>query len=168
MEFCDGAAYAMAGGTPTHAQLAAQISGLLFMLVRGGGGRCRVYSSDAKVHIESTGNSYYPDVTVACGPHVPSARDPNALSNPTVIVEVVSPTTESFDRGRKFADYRRLQSLSDYLVVSQDREAIDHFHRNADGTWAIRTALAGDVVKLDVLEGELRVVEIYAGVDLAG
>lgn len=165
-EFIDGIAYAMAGGTLAHARLGATVSALLFALLRPGRGRCRVYSADGKVHVLVRGNSYYPDASVVCGPVVAAPHDSNAITNPTVVVEVLSETTERRDAGIKFRDYQRIPSLRHYLMVSQDEHRVEHYRRNDDGTWTFAVAESGGVVQLPDLGGTLAVDDIYVGEDL--
>jgi len=100
LEYCDGEIYAMAGGTPAHADLAASVMRLLGTALLG---RCRVSSSDLKVRIEATDLSTFSDVAVVCGPREVSAIDPNAVINPTLLFEVTSHSTEDYDRGEKLS-----------------------------------------------------------------
>lgn len=167
LQFVDGVAYAMAGGTIDHAELAALMIAALSTLLRPGRGRCRVYTSDAKIHVPASGNSYYPDVSVVCGPRETAAVDANALINPTLLVEVLSDSTELFDRGKKFKDYQRLPSLQHYLLVNQDEARIEHYRRNADDTWTLSNAERGGAVRLPDLGGDLVVDEIYQAIELA-
>lgn len=167
MQFVDGVAYAMAGGTLEHAELAANFIAALSVLLQPGRGRCRTYTRDAKIHVTTSGNSYYPDVSVVCGPRETAPQDANAITNPTLLVEVLSDGTESFDRGKKFKDYQRLPSLQHYLLANQDEARIEHFRRNDDGTWTLSNAEAGGVVRLPDLGGELAVDDIYQAVRLA-
>lgn len=165
-EFIDGAAYAMAGGTLAHARLSMTAGALLFALVRAGKGRCRVYSADGKVRVVDRGNSYYPDASVVCGPAQVAADDPNALTNPTLMIEVLSEGTERFDRGRKFLDYQRIPSLKHYLMISQDQRRVEHYRRNDDEkTWTLTICEAGSAVELPDLGGRLDVDELYVGED---
>jgi Uma2 family endonuclease len=162
-EFVDGFAYAMSGGTLAHGRLSAAMSGLLFNLLRPSKGRCRVYSADGKVHVLARGNSYYPDVSVVCGPAETAPRDKNAITNPLLLVEVLSEATEAADRGRTFLDYQRMPSLRHYLLVSQDEHRVEYFRRNDDDTWVLTVLRAGDVVSLAELGGAFEVDEIYVG-----
>ena len=167
LQFVDGVAYAMAGGTIDHAELAALMIAALSTLLRPGRGRCRVYTSDAKIHVPASGNSYYPDVSVVCGPRETAAVDANALTNPTLLVEVLSDSTELFDRGKKFKDYQRLPSLQHYLLVNQDEARIEHYRRNADNTWTLSNAETGGAVRLPDLGGDLAVDDIYQALQFA-
>lgn len=161
MEFVDGVAYAMAGGSPRHGELAAEMIFALQTLLRQGHGRCKVFTADVKVHVTASGNSYYPDVSVACGPSEVAVVDDQAITNPVLLVEVLSERTESYDRGRKFRDYQRIPSLRHYLLVSQDEARIEHFQRNDDDTWTLRIAEAGALVHLPELGGALSVDAVF-------
>ena len=165
-QFVEGVAYAMAGGSPTHSRLAVRVSVALANLLQPGRGHCDVYSSDAKIHVLASGDSYYPDVSVVCDPVAVAPMDANAMTNPTLLVEVLSDTTERFDRGSKFADYQRIPSLRHYVLVAQDKVRVEHFRRNDDDTWTLSVAQAGGIVRLPDLGGELVVDAIYRGVSL--
>jgi Uma2 family endonuclease len=165
-EFVDGFAHAMAGGEPEHARLALSIGAELRQLLRGG--PCRVFSSDLKVHVPASGNAYYADVAAVCGPLARGAADPLAVTNPTMLVEVLSPSTELFDRGERFADYRLFASLQHYVMVTVGRRRIEHYRRNADGTWTLTVASAGEALALPEFSGRLAVDDVYEGDDPVG
>lgn len=158
-EFVDGQIVAMAGGTPEHARLAASVIQALGAALRGR--RCSAFSSDLRVHVPATGRSTYPDVTVVCDERRTADVDPDAIVNPTVIVEVLSPGTEASDRGEKFAHYRRLASLKEYVLVGQSEPRIEVYRREGDA-WALRDYGPGDRVALASLDVELEVDAIYA------
>lgn len=160
-EFVDGFAYAMAGGEPEHARLALSIGAELRQLLRGG--PCRAFSSDLKVRVPASGNAYYADVAVVCGPVARDLVDPLAVTNPTMLVEVLSPSTELFDRGEKFADYRGFASLQHYVMVTVGRRRIEHYRRNPDATWTLTVAVAGESIALPELGGRLAVDDVYEG-----
>ena len=160
-EFIDGFVYAMAGGEPEHARLALSFGAELRSLLRGR--PCRVYSSDLKVRVPASGNAYYADVAVVCGPLTRDAVDPVAVTNPTMLVEVLSPSTELFDRGEKFADYRLFASLQHYVMVTVGRRRIEHYRRNPDDTWTLTVVAAGDVLALPEFDGAVAVDDVYAG-----
>jgi Uma2 family endonuclease len=162
-ELVGGFAYAMAGGTPAHGRVAMAVGALLFNLARPGRGRCRVYSADGKIHVPARGNSYHPDVSVVCGPLETARQDPNAIVNPTLLVEVLSEGTEAADRGRTFLDYQTLPSLRTYLLVSPDEHRIELFRRNVDESWTLTVLRSGDDVILDELGGSFAVDEAYIG-----
>jgi len=159
-EFLDGEAWAMAGGTPRHAALQNNVSTLLRV---GLASRpCRPYASDLKVRVLDTGLATYPDVAVICGAPERDPEDRNAATNPVLLVEVLSDSTEAWDRGGKFAHYRRIPSLRHYVLVSQDPVRIEHFLRQVDGTWVLREHGSGDTVALDDLGVSLDVNAVYA------
>lgn len=158
-QYVDGVAYAMAGSEPEHANVTANtIAALAVMLRRG---RCRVYSSDLKLRVPETGNAYYADAAVVCGRLARHPGDSIAVTNPTLLVEVLSPSTETFDRGDKFADYQRLASLRHYLLVSTRARRVEHYRRNDDGTWTYSAWGVGGSVELDDLGGALAVDDLY-------
>ncbi len=126
-EFINGRVFAMAGGTVEHARLQMALGRALGNALDGQ--PCAVFSSDLRVRIEATGRATYPDVTVVCNEREVASDDPDAIVNPTLIAEVLSKTTEAEDRGDKFAHYRRLQSLQEYLLVSETEPRVDVFRR---------------------------------------
>lgn len=157
-EYVNGRVYAMAGGTPEHARLAANAVRILGVALSGR--PCVVFTSDARVRIEATGRSTYPDLTVVCGKLLPASDDPDAITNPTVIVEVLSETTEASDRGDKWAHYRRLPSLGDYVLVSQGTQRIEVFRREGDH-WRYSEAGPGERAQLASVGVEISVDELY-------
>jgi Uma2 family endonuclease len=157
-EYINGEIFAMAGGTPDHAALAAAVIRLLgtALLDRP----CRVYTSDLRIRVLATGLATYPDVSVVCRPFEPDPEDANTAVNPVVIVEVLSDSTEAYDRGEKFAHYRRIPSLRDYLLVLQSKAQIEHYRRNDDDTWTLREVRAPGAVRLSI-GCELSVEDVY-------
>jgi len=164
-ELINGEIVAMSGGSPRHSLIAQNIGWRLAAAL--GGGRCLVFSSDLRVQVESTRLYTYPDVTVVCGTPQYSPHDRHTVVNPTLIIEVLSPSTEAWDRGAKFAHYRRLPALQGVLLVSQDACRIEHFQRVADERWLLTEATEG-TLELAALGVTLRVDEVYAGVDQLG
>lgn len=158
-EYLDGQIYAMAGGTPEHAALAAAVIGLLFPELRRG--RCRAYDADLRVRVPSTGLATYPDVTVVCGPLERDAEDEHAVTNPTLIVEVLSRSTEEYDRGDKFEHYKGLASLRQYVLVSHRERRLEVWTRDADGGFTCAVARDGDVLHLASIDARLDVRELY-------
>jgi Uma2 family endonuclease len=142
-EYIDGQIYAMAGASDPHVTIAGNLFALLRSHVRGSG--CRVYISDMKVPIEALNRFYYPDVLVTC-----DERDSEALLRsadretptykrfPTLIVEVLSDSTEAFDRGDKFADYQNLESLREYVLINTKRQRVECLRRNDEGLWVLQ------------------------------
>src|SRR5438132_1366293 len=145
-EYLDGQIYAMAGGTPEHAALAAALSGLLFAQIKGG--RFRVYSSDLRVRVLATGLATYPDVTVVCGPVERDPESPTTVTNPRVLVEVLSPSTKDYDLGEKFEHYKQIPSLTDVIYLWQTEPRAELRHREADGHWSSTELRPGTALSL--------------------
>ncbi len=158
-EFLDGQIYGMAGGTPEHAALAAAVIGLLFGQLRAG--RCRAHDADLRVRVRETGLSTYPDVTVVCGPRETDADDPNAVVNPTLIIEVLSRSTEDYDRGDKFEHYKRIPGLRQYVLVSHRDREVEVWTRDDAGEWARVIVRDGGRAALSSIGAELDVRELY-------
>ena len=163
-EWLDGVAYAMAGGSLAHAALAIAMGAELRTLALPRG--CRVFSSDAKLRIPATGLSTYPDLSVVCGPIVVDPVDTNAMINAVVLVEVLSDSTESIDRGEKFAHYRRIPTLRDYVMVSQHKALIEVYSRDSADLWTLRESGPGQSVSLVALPGVIETDRVYDGVEL--
>lgn len=162
LEYCDGEIYAMAGGTPTHADLGASATRLLGNALLG---RCRVSSSDLKVRVEETDLTTFPDVTIVCGERHTSSIDANAVINPTLLVEVTSSSTEGYDRGEKLSHYKQIPSLLAVVLVSHRRRQVTVIERASDG-WQQRELRAGEVVTVEALALSISVDELYAGIAL--
>ena len=160
-EWRDGVIYGMAEGAPDHAGLAAAVVGELGTQLRGK--RCRVYTADLKVRVLATGLATYADVSVVCGALEVDPEDKNAVTNPVVLVEVLSDSTEAYDRGEKFGHYRRIPSLAEYVLVSQRSPKIEVFRKNEAGKWVLaEEASAGEVAPLLSIGCALSVDEVYA------
>jgi Uma2 family endonuclease len=162
LEYIEGEIYAMAGGTPAHAQLGARIIGLLQRSLPAG---CTVYSSDLKVFVEHSDLATFPDGSVICGPLQPAARDANAAVNPTIVIEVTSPSTEHYDRTEKLRGYKQLSSLQAVLLVSHRARRITIVERTADG-WVERDARGGEQATLAKPALRFAVDDAYEGVPL--
>jgi Uma2 family endonuclease len=160
-EFLDGEIFAMAGGTPEHARLAANVTAELRLALRRR--PCAVFSSDLRVRVLVTGLATYPDAAVVCGRLAHAPEDDDAVINPVVLVEVLSDSTEAYDRGEKFAHYRRIPSLKEYVLVSQQHRRIEVFRRNEDNTWTLHEAGPGTSAKLTSVGCELAVDDVYDG-----
>jgi Uma2 family endonuclease len=157
-EFIDGRVVAMAGGSIEHSRLVARVGYLLQLGLEGR--PCNVFSSDGRVRIEATNRSTYPDVSVVCGPVIAASDDPQGITNPLVLVEVLSDSTEKDDRGSKFAHYRRLESLQEYVLIAQDAPRVELFRREAD-VWTLREYGPGDQLELSSLDLRLPVDRLY-------
>ncbi len=157
-EFIAGRIYAMSGGTPDHSLIAGNI--ILALGLKLAGSPCKVYTSDLRVGIMPIDMETYPDVTVVCGERHINPFDKNSVINPAVIFEVLSPSTEAYDRGEKWARYRRLDSLQEYILVSQDTPQVEQYVRQDDDTWKFTFAegLEGSTTVLGV---PLLLTEVY-------
>jgi Uma2 family endonuclease len=162
LEFCDGEIYAMAGGTPLHAELAAMATSVVQQALRG---RCRVFSWDLKVRVEATDLSTFPDVTVICDEPKFAAIDRNAAINPTLLVEVTSASTEDYDRGDKLSHYKQLKSLQAALFISHRTQQIS-VHRRVVSGWEVREFRSGERLELSEPALSLAVDDVYAGITL--
>ncbi|HEX4953460.1 MAG TPA: Uma2 family endonuclease [Thermoanaerobaculia bacterium] len=158
-ELIDGEVVAMSGGTRRHALIAGKLIRVLGNALLGR--PCDVFGSDLRVRIPASDLYTYPDVSVVCGESRLEDEQDDTLENPLVIFEVLSDSTESYDRGEKFARYRTLPSLAEYVLVSQKRPLVEHFQRQGDGSWLLRTFEAGESMPLPALGCELAVDEIY-------
>ena len=137
-EFFAGEMFAMAGGTPQHSLIATNLAREFGNLLKGGD--CAAYNADLRIKIEATGLYTYPDLSVICGPLQFDEGTNDTVINPTVLVEVLSDSTEAYDRGKKFEHYRQIPALKDYLLVSQKEPRIEHFIRQSDGGWLLNEA----------------------------
>lgn len=162
-EFIMGQVYAMAGASERHNQIASSLHYLLYgqLLER----QCQVFQSDMRVQVLDSA-SFYPDIVAICGEAHYSNDRRDTLLNPTVIIEVLSPSTEAHDRGSKFKQYRRLASLKEYALVSQHQIQIDHYTRQNDDTWVLTDfSDASDSLELDSINCLLLLSDIYRKVN---
>ncbi|MEW6128680.1 MAG: Uma2 family endonuclease [Acidobacteriota bacterium] len=163
-EYYQGEIFVMAGASPRHNLLTANIVGELRAKLKGK--PCAVVSADLLVRTAKTGLHTYPDVVVVCGKPALDEKEKRLLLNPTVIVEVLSKSTKDYDRGGKFEAYREIESFSEYVLVAQDRFHVEHFARQADGSWLMReTDNLESKIKLSTLDCELELNEIYYNFD---
>ncbi|MGB8700044.1 MAG: Uma2 family endonuclease [Thermosynechococcaceae cyanobacterium] len=160
-EYIDGQVYAMAGASDNHVTIALNLAALLKTHLRGS--KCRTYISDMKVRIEELNIFYYPDVLVTC-----DERDRSTSTYkryPSVIAEVLSSSTEAFDRGDKFLDYQHIETLTDYLLINTTRQRIDGFCRRDDGLWVMQSYAVGQTLTLPNLQFEASVEALYEEVN---
>lgn len=151
-------AEAMAGGSPNHVRITPSLSRILGSALRGR--TCRSFDADTLIRVEEAGASYYADAGIACPPNFLSDRV-GVIDNPTVIVEVLSPSSEKYDRGAKFHNYRLLPSLQDYVLVATDRPMVEVFSRQDDGSWNLRIFIHGATAHLPSVGIDLPLVELY-------
>ena len=165
-EYYDGYIHAMAGGSPEHGEIAVNVSTALKNALKAAGKPCKPLSSDVKVAINRANRRFYPDVSVVCGPVERDKKEPKAITNPLLVVEVLSESTESLDRGEKFRAYRQLESLREYVLVSQDKVLVEVFSRTPDGSWNIQTAIGLDQeISLPALDIRINTTDLYEGVE---
>ena len=160
-EWVNGVAYAMSGGTAEYSAIKTNITVSFGSRLRGG--PCRVADSDQRMHVLETGSSFYADLVVVCGGYVFASDDDNALTNPVVIVEVLSPSTEDYDRGTKFQHYRRMASLREFVLVSQHERRVEVRRRIKEG-WLVFEITEGEL-ELSSLDISVPLGEMY---DLVG
>jgi Uma2 family endonuclease len=163
-EYVAGEILAMAGGTVEHSALATTILGLLFAHLRGG--PCRPYGSDLQISIPAAEVATYPNAAVVCEPVECDADSPTHVTNPRVIVEVLSPTTERYDREQKRLYYQQLDSLREYVLVAQDRRRVEVWQRRADAGWLHTIHDAGTRAPLPSIGYALDVDELYLAAGL--
>lgn len=159
-ELVHGIAIAMAGGTPKHNAIAANVIIALGQRLRGR--RCLVFPGDQRVHVEATGLFTYPDVTVVCESPRFHTNGRDTLVNPRVVIEVLSSSTEAYDRGAKFAHYQSISSLEEYVLVSQTQKRVEHFRRLETGQWLLTVSEEdAAVLVLPALGCEIPLAELY-------
>jgi len=165
-EYYRGEMFAMAGAQEGHNVAAGNVHTTLNLQFRGR--PCRVYTSDMRIHIPATGLYTYPDIAAVCGERkFQDGRVLDTLLNPTLIVEVLSPSTEAYDRGRKFEHYQSIDSLRQYLLVSSDRIRADLFTRQSDNLWTLVSASRlEDTLDLESIGCRLALTDVYENVDL--
>lgn len=161
LEYCDGEIYAMAGGTIAHSALAARIARVIGNQRR----ECEVLTSDAKIRVEQTGLSTFPDVSLVCGSIVRSPIDQHAVINPTLLIEVTSKSTEDYDRSNKLSHYKHIPSLQAVLIVSHRRPQITIIQRSPSG-WNEREFFEDERLTMEHPKLVISVREVYEGLEL--
>jgi Uma2 family endonuclease len=163
-EYFGGELFAMAGASRQHARISVNVTALLVGQLKGQ--RCEVFNSDMRVKVSPTGLCTYPDASVVCGRPRFEDKELDILLNPTVIVEILSKSTEAYDRGEKFAQYRTLDTLTDYLLVSQDRPLVERFTRQPDGVWLFTESAGLDaMMAIASIQCQLPLAEVYDRVE---
>jgi len=162
-EFFDGKMFAMAGISKDHSRIIVNLIGGLHAALRGQD--CEIFSSDLRVKVSANGLYTYPDLTIVCGPVDVEDKHADVLLNPTLIIEVLSPGTERYDRGKKFDFYRELDSLKEYVLVSQDQYRVEQFLRRNGSEWGYRVAFKeDDIVEFPSVGCSISIKDIYARV----
>jgi Uma2 family endonuclease len=159
-QFYDGIMYAMSGGSPSHAFIISALNGELRNALKKRS--CQVASSDLRVRVSRGGLYTYPDVVVVCGDLSFADDHKDTLTNPTLLVEVLSPSTEAYDRGFKTEQYRKIDSLLEYVLVSQSRAHIEVFAKSPSGQWVLSEFTGLDTTcRFDSIDCSIPLAEIY-------
>ena len=165
-EYCRGEVFAMVGASFEHVGIAANLVASLHGQLQGR--PCRVFSSDLRVKVSQTGLYTYPDVGVVCDePQFDDAYS-DTLLNPRVIIEVLSASTESYDRGKKFAHYRTIESLTEYLLIAQDQPCVEQYIRQPTDDWLLHEATEpAETIHLPSIECDLKLSDVYASIEFS-
>ena len=165
-EYYQGEMFAMSGARYPHIGIVANTVASLHQQLRRG--PCRPLSNDMRVRVTATGLYTYPDVVIVCGEPQFLADTFDTLLNPTVIVEVLSESTEAYDRGQKFEQYRSLESLKEYMMISSQRISVERYTRQPDGSWNyIAKASLEDSIDLKSVDCHLLLADLYEKVDFS-
>jgi Uma2 family endonuclease len=164
-EYLNGQIFAMAGAGEDHNLIAINVGAELRSQLRRR--PCKVYPGNMRVKVSATGLYTYPDVSVVCGAAQFEDEKRDTLLNPTVIVEVLSESTESYDRGKKFQQYRTIESVAEYVLVAQDAYHVEHYLRQPDGQWLLSEADGPEAtIHLPTINCDLALADVYEKVDI--
>jgi Uma2 family endonuclease len=165
-EYYAGEVFAMSGASEAHNLIASNVNASLYAQIRGRG--CRIYPSDMRIKIIKTGLYTYPDITIICGqPEFTDMTKRDTLLNPTVIIEILSPSTERYDRGVKFQNYRTIETLKEYILIAQNKYHIERYTRQEPQTWILTEAVGIDTsIMLDSIQCVLSLGDTYELVEL--
>lgn len=164
-EYFAGEIFAMSGASEQHNLIAGNVFAALHAQFRNR--PCKVYANDMRVKVSPTGLYTYPDVVALCGEPQFDDEQKDTLLNPVVIIEVLSPSTEAYDRGDKFGHYRKLTSLAEYVLISQEKPHIEHYVRQPDNQWLLSEASSlQDTVQLPSINCTLMLAEVYDKVEV--
>ncbi len=159
-EYFDGEVFAMSGGTTDHSKIATNITTLIDNHL--GDGDCQVFNSDARIKIQESEKYVYPDLSVTCDER--DRQTPHFNSYPCLIIEVLSPSTEAYDRGKKFKLYQRASSLVEYILVSAEEMEIDVFRKTERGVWEVINYAVGSTVELVSIRLTFPIDRVYRGI----
>lgn len=164
-EYVRGEIFAMAGASEAHNTITLNVAVALRNQLRGG--PCRAYASDMRVQVDARRSYVYPDVVVVCGERRFEDDQVDTLLNPTLVVEVLSPSTEAFDRGAKAEYYRQIPSVQEYVLIAQDRIHVEQYTRATSGAWTLREfASHSEVIVLSSIDVSLPVDEAYEDMEI--
>jgi Uma2 family endonuclease len=162
-EFYNGEMFAMAGASPRHNFIRDNLSGEQYAQLKGS--PCRAVASDQRVHVSRTGLYTYPDLLIVCGSPELDPADDHSIINPVAIVEVLSSSTEKYDRGAKFRNYQQIPSLMEYILVAQDEAVIERFVRQTDGSWGLISFVGPEAnLAFTTVPVQIELKDIYTGV----
>jgi Uma2 family endonuclease len=163
-EYYRGETFAMSGARRNHNEIQSNMIGEVRNHLKDKG--CRVYGSDFRVHIPSNTLFTYPDVVIVCGEPQMLDDDFDTLLNPTVLIEILSPSTQSYDRGDKFNLYRSIASLQHYILIASESVGIEQYSRQKNGQWLLQETISIEsALEIQTIEVSIPLSEIYAGVD---
>ncbi|MFK7905491.1 MAG: Uma2 family endonuclease [Chitinophagales bacterium] len=168
-EYRNGSIYAMAGGSYEHNLIGGNTIKTIGNALDKKDSNCKTLTSDMKVYIESINEAVFPDISVLCGePDFPKGTK-NAITNPSLIIEVLSKSTEAYDRGSKFLKYRQLPSFKEYVLIAQHEPKVESFYRHDETFWRISTALGLDSsIHLYSIDCNITLKEIYTFIKFSG
>ncbi len=159
-EFLNGHIYAMSGASRAHNLITNYTSATLINQLQGR--PCEVYPGDMRIKVEATGLYTYPDISIVCGEVQLADNEFDTLLNPGLIIEVLSPSTESYDRGKKFHHYQQLESLQEYVLIAQDNPRIERFLRQNHGNWLLNNVVGLDAsLQLESINTHLALANVY-------
>ena len=162
-EFFNGEMFAMVQNSVRHSFIRENLSGEIGLRLKGG--PCRSVSSNQRVLVSRTGLYTYPDLLIVCGPFELDPENSHTITNPTAIVEVLSPSTEKYDRGAKFRNYQQIPSLKEYVLVAQDEAVIDRYVRLSDGSWGLVSFVGLQAtLALTSVPVQIPLADVYAGI----
>lgn len=158
-EYVDGCIFKMAGGTEAHIQISFNATKLFADKLRG---KCRAYQSEMKVWIHEAGTFFYPDVTVVCGERRFHKGKRDIVENPILLVEVLSQSTEEYDKNDKFFTYQNIESFQEYVLISQNKPVVQQYIRQKDGDWKIKATIGlNSKVYFESVDTEISLEDIY-------
>ena len=164
-EYIAGEVYAMAGGSQRHNRIALNTASILLACLAGQ--PCQVFMSDVKLNVAKDSAYYYPDVMATCAEHATAANESAVVTDPVLVIEVLSPSTETIDRREKLHAYRRLPTLQEYVLISQDMQQVEIYRRQGDVGWLYIPCEPGDSVDFASVGVTLPIAELYTGTDVA-
>ncbi len=162
-EYVDGEVFAMGGASDAHGTVALKLAALLLSALNGT--PCKPFIADMKVQVETANCFFYPDIVVTCDPRDRGPEASHVKRHPRLVVEVLSPTTEAFDRGNKFAAYRQLESLQEYVLISPESRRIEVFRRDDTNHWVLYPFAEHERLELACIDFSCLVSEVFQGVE---